>query len=389
MSDAIDNTIFPNGFSRADGLDGNVGTPDEPGQVRHFQGGQEVDLDEVTLQEYSDSPEIERAEKATITHRTHTSENDATTRLLTMGRGTRMTDQWGNQSVVLSAKYTQKPGKMADLTVVSEGRFFDPPPDEFALDAVELGVNILKHPRYLYALQGADDDEYLLNQQVIKLLQAYMENPSVGTRDSISFQLWASLTFPGEVQNGVPISDGETDATDWNGDDVTVQTTTGTDLAKRAALEIIQKFWYGIDTPYIVGLEMTWSSFYFIPPYLNLGGYVEDPILDAYPQVPLEYVSVTEPPTANNLIFDAIPLLNPQCYASNGIQGGPLQISWLRKADRIEKQGYIYKVTRRWWGAPVGYWDPDLYTNFDRPSVPDDYTLVTPGRNPPIPAKAS
>lgn len=385
----IDHTQFPNGLSRANGAGGKPGTPDASGQIRYYRGGQEVDKSEVELEEAPESPEIERAEKCTINTRAKTTWDDATTRLLTMGRGTLMEDEFRNQSVILSAKITHQPGDMAEIAVVAEGRFIDPPPDEFSLEAVELGVNIMKHPRYLFALEGDTDDEYILNQSVIRELQIYFENANYNTRDSIIYRMFGSLGHPGEVQAGVPVCvDDDVMAKDWNGKPGPISPITGTDMCKRAAIEIIQKFWRGEDTPYLVGLEMTWSSWYFIPPYINLGGYVEDPIYDAYPQVPANFISVVEPPDLNAQIFDAITLFNPQCYARNGIQGGPLEISWLRKSDRIEKQNYVYKVTRRWWGAPIGYWDPELNTTFDRPAFPNDYVLATMGRLPPLPAKA-
>ena len=69
------------------------------------------------------------------------------------------------------------------------------PPDEFSIVPVELGVNIIKHPRYFYAFMGdgyGSTTEYQ-NQMVIRLLQDYMENPSANYRDAIIRMLYDSL----------------------------------------------------------------------------------------------------------------------------------------------------------------------------------------------------
>lgn len=383
----IDETVMPNGFSRADGLGADVrpGTATPSGSVI-IRGASDADSEETTvLEEYPDSPEIERGEQATITHRMRTGWTDALTRIESLYRGVLQEDQFGNLSAILSAKITHRKGGMADLDVVSEGRF-DPPPDEFEVNPVELGVNIIKHPRYFYALQGDTPDESILNQMVIRKLQDYFENTTSTQRDSIAFQIWASLTFPGTVVGGYATSDGATVATDYNGDVVPVETITGTDMAKRAALEIISKYWRGTETPYIVGIEISWSSYYFLPVEMNLGGYVEDPVLDAVPQLPTEFISTVEPADPNYNIFSFIAEWNPQSYSESGLIDGDLSISWLRKADRLQKNRLVYKITRTWWGSPVGFWDEELYTRNDRPQVADDFLTITPAQNAPLPA---
>lgn len=383
----IDETVMPNGFSRADGLGADVrpGTATPSGSVI-IRGSSDADSEETTaLEEYPESPEIERGEQATITHRMRTGWTDALTRIESLYRGVLQEDQFGNLSAILSAKITHRKGGMADLDVVSEGRF-DPPPDEFEVNPVELGVNIMKHPRYFYALQGSTPDEGILNQMVIRKLQDYFENTTSTQRDSIAFQIWASLTFPGTVVGGYATSDGATSATDYNGDVVPVETITGTDMAKRAALEIISKYWRGTETPYIVGIEISWSSYYFLPIEMNLGGYVEDPVLDAVPQLPTEFISTVEPADPNYNIFSFIAEWNPQSYSESGLIDGDLSISWLRKADRLQKNRLVYKITRTWWGSPVGFWDEELYTRNDRPQIADDFLTITPAQNAPLPA---
>ena len=76
-----------------------------------------------------------------------------------------------------------------------EAASFDTPPDEFNIVPVELGLNIIKHPRYLHAFLG---DGYgsateQRNQMVIRLLQDYMNNVSYGFRNSIVKLLYDSI----------------------------------------------------------------------------------------------------------------------------------------------------------------------------------------------------
>ncbi len=36
-------------------------------------------------------------------------------------------------------------------------------------------------------------------------------------------------------------------------------------------------------------------------------------------------------------------------------------LHWLRQADNVEWTNGLWKLTRTWYGAPSGHWDPDLY----------------------------
>jgi hypothetical protein len=150
----------------------------------------------------------------------------------------------------------------------------------------------------------------------------------------------------------------------------------GTDMAKAAAMEIITKYWRGEETPSVVGWQLTWSSFYFFPQALNPGGYVEDPMLESTPQFPMDFWSTKWPPSPTETIFDSMAVWNPQCYANDGTLGGVTNISWRREADQIDYERTWYRVQRRWVGSPVGFWDPHLYTQNDRPKVYTDYHLT-------------
>lgn len=377
---------LPNGFDRADGQEGRLGkaSPADSIKVSDGQLGSEV-----STQEHPDSPEIERAEQATLTHRFNMSWDEAVTRIQSLGRGTILQDSYGNVTKVLSSRLQRNPGKYATLSVVSEGVSFDSPPDQFRVDPVELGVNILKHPRYFYALQGNNPTERLKNQAVIRELQNYFENVTSQYRDYLSHRMLFSLSDSSNDRTGSVLSNGAVvGAASYtpSGQDVTVSPIPGTNMAKRAALEIIEKYWRGEETPYVVGWQITWSQFYWRPQYLNPGGYVEDPITQATPQLPPYFGMVDE--ALGTSIFSALHSFNPQSYSSNGDRDGFTQLSWLRKADAQEEQRTWFKVDRTWVGSPIGYWDTDLYNQDKRPTNDFEFNLPSVPSNPKKPSNA-
>ena len=285
------------------------------------------------------------------------------------GRGTVYIDPsantaWGEpaQLKVLSSRVVHKKAGTAELTIVAEGRNFDTPPDEFRITPVELGVNILKHPRYLYALEGANLTEYLVNQMVIRRLQDYFENTTAAMRDYVSKQIVASLGY-----FGVPYTEPPAIPPDrvYAGEQIT-----GTDYAKRAALEIIQKYWRNEETPMITGVEVSWTKYYYLPQLLNLGGHIEVPWFANWEPLPVQFVSTVEPASLSATVFEILDKVNPQCYSASGQYGGGSSISWLRKPDDVEFQRLWYRHHRVWWGSPVGNWDPDFYSGGDRPLAP-------------------
>jgi len=374
---------LPSCFDRADGIDGRPGTPAPEDSILNTSPLGEG-VENIPIEEDPESPEIERAEQATISKNYRMSWDEALNRIVGLGRGTLLRDSSGNVTKILSCKIQRLKGQAARLIIVAEGVSFDSPPDEFQIIPVELSVNLLKHPRYISALEGNTVTENKLNQQVIRRLQDYFENPSSAMRDAITQQIWASLTFPGTIDgSGNPVSDGDTLVKDWDGEAITIETITGTQFAKAAALEIIQKYWRNEETPYIVGYQITWSSFYFRPQYLNPGGYVEDPIYDATPQLPDYFWSPDFPPSTNT-IFDLLSEFNPQCFSRNGLRGGPVQISWLRKADQQDYQRTWFKIDRTWIGSPIGFWDPQFFSGDRAPLSASDYVYTSPSRNPPL-----
>jgi len=142
------------------------------------------------------------------------------------------------------------------------------------------------------------------------------------------------------------------------------------------AKEIIGKLWRMEDSPMLNGWEITWTEYYFRPPSLNGGAYIENPI-NAVPPLPDYFYSTAYPPNSSQTIFDAMASQNAQSYSSNGLKSGATSISWLRDADSIEYQRTWFRVTRKWLGAPIGSWDSDLYgavlSNGERPSDASHY----------------
>lgn len=367
---------LPCGFDRADGLDGRPGTPAPAGSIKVQQGGESVSIDEVAIEEFPDSPIIERAEQATVTHKFRMAWNEALTRIAGIGRGQIRTDSAGNIFLVLSATLQRQAPGIGVITIVEESKSFDTPPDEFCITPVELGINILKHPRYFYAFfgDGYGSTTEQQNQMVIRLLQDYFENTSANYRDAIIRILKASIGTPAGLGPQPPFYTKSQEPLGF-GSPASVLVA-GTDLAKRAACEIVQKYWRGEDTPYIIGYEICWAQYFFVSPWLNPGGYTEDPISEAVPQLPEYFFSRTFPPDSSETIFDFLAQINPQCYSSDGTSTGTVNISWLRKADQVEFGRTWFKLVSTWIGSPIGMFDEDLYNNGDRPTLPEHYREV-------------
>lgn len=381
---------LPSGFDRADGTtfypaytidgvviwpEGYIGTAPAAGQIKVQTAGGGDELTDIPIEE-PDSPEIERAEQATITHRFTMEWNEALMRLQWLGRGTFLYDQNGNTSRVLSATVRyQKPG-LGYLTVVAESINFDTPWDEFQIIPVELGINIIKHPRYLYAFLGTSTAEEQANQCVIRILQDYMENPNAATRDAAIRLLKSSLNSPNGDGTAVQPPTAKPGQSSYEDVYPAGSLVAGTEMAKRAALEIITKYWRNTETPYIVGWQIVYSQYFWAPPSINPGGYLEDPILNDTTPLPDFFWNPHWPDLSSDTIFDRIIEFNPQCYSSDGTNQGTLNISWLRKSDQVEHQRTWFKRTSTWCGSAVGYWDEELFTSGPRPQVPDDYLPV-------------
>ncbi len=362
-----------------------MGTPTPAGAVllqsRDQATGEIVNLG--SQEEEPDSPVLERAEQATLTKRFRVASwEDGMTFISGLGRGTVETDSFGNVFKILSSKLSHTRGGITYIDKVCESVSFDSPPDEFEIIPVELGVNILKHPRYFYAMLGAGigSATELKNQVLIRELQNYFDDATVSRRNDIVERLFYSISSnaDGNPTEGTVSGSVVIPAASFTVDGKTISPIPGTDIAKAAASELIQKYWRGEETPYVVGYQITHRSFHFRPPPLNPGGYVEDPLYEATPQLPDYFWSTEDPPNPSLTIFDDIVAINPQCYSSNGTPSGSLEISWLRKADEVIYQRTWFERIRTWIGSPVGFWDPELYNSDNRPSVAGDFNVTTP-----------
>lgn len=379
---------LPVGELRADGVDINLGTPGN-----EFIGTQSsLGANLIPIEETPDSPTIERAEQTTVTHKFTMSWADAVTQIKNLYRGQLY---WNDSSQtedtaifkILSVRITHVIGNTATLEIVSEALNIDNPPDLFNVSAVELGVNILKHPRYFWILRGGRGDSAqeqengLLNQQVIRLLQNYFDNSNINVRNAYIEWLYYSLGYPGSVVDGLVVNDSPITITQPPGTaSRTFTPLTGTDCAKYAAMEIIQKYWLGIETPYIAGWQITYSKYHWTPPQLHPGGVIDNPFETVDEQFLYD--------DNGDSIFKQMAALNPQCYSDNGKAEGNTSISWLRKADTVTFERTFYRQDMTWIGSPVGYWDTDLFGT----STPDSgidrcgYGNITPVRLPPMPA---
>jgi hypothetical protein len=371
-----DPSALPVGSDRADGTDGRLGTPSGADQiVSQWPAGS--GSSNQPIEELKDSPTIERAEQGTITHSFRMSWSEGLTRMATLGRGIIRTSSLSEQVKLLSSNIRREPGGTCVVTTVDEVYGGDTPPDMFEIIPIELGLHIMKHPRYWWAFVGANATEEGQNQMTIRLLQDYMENTSYAMRNAICDLLSASMgsdAGSGAQPPATPTFNTETNKYDW-ADGAKVA---GTDVAKAAAREIIMKYWRGEENPSIVGWQMIWSEFSWRPLPLNPGGYIENPITEG--GLPELFWSTKDPPQGSNAddsIFAWMKTINPQSYSRNGLRSGELLISWRREADQMMRQRTFWETQHKWVGSPVGHWDEDLYTYNEGPQVAGDFKTMT------------
>lgn len=376
--------LVPVGYDRADGLDGRPGVATPSGSVLVQRGGATIDISDLDLDELPNSPSIERAEQMTVSKTYRGAWALVTFYQQFLYRGVVVMDSgettFGEPFyyLVLSCDVEHEEGGSGILRVVMECKSTDSPPDDFSFTPVELGINILKHPRYFYAFfgNGYGSTTEQQNQMVIRLLQDYFDNTSANYRDAIIKLLDDSMDDADGAGPQPPTWSRSTETyPDYSEGNPSL--VAGTNLAKAAAKEIIMKFWRGEDTPYVVGFEITHTQYLFTMPYYDPGGYLQDPIEEG--QIPDYFVSTVWPPDPEYNFLDFVTTLNPQCYSTDGTSGGDLNISWLRKADQIEYQRTWFRRTRTWIGSAIGYWDTDFYNQNNRPSTVADYREIKVG----------
>lgn len=420
---------LPHGLDRADGLNGRLGTPTPVAAVK-YQGPNGTIV--APIEELSSSPKMERSEQCTVSKSFTGPYDELLNRWVVYPRGTLVVDSGNNFFRILNANisHTQGKGEIGQLDLVQEALSFDSPPDQFCCNTVNLGLDIMKNPRYFYSLMPtaqiptpwpayivADNPvQSAVKSTIIRAIQAYKENPLVPPQNIlnntsgffhdlimaglvIGKQIYSvpnpnfrpeftatavskiDTLFSGLPYPPVAVASGEPNPPIYYAAfDLAQPALNGGDphgkvaLALAAAQELLTKIWRMEDAPPVYGIEMTLVSYYWRPPYLNLGSYIEDPAL-ATPGVPDYFLCPNVIPTGAT-IFDKIGDFNPQYYSLTGVAGGGAAISWLRQADNLEFDRTFFKLTQRWLGAPYGAWDADLFNQRSRPLVPSDYRLV-------------
>ncbi|MDE2097610.1 MAG: hypothetical protein KGL39_10215 [Patescibacteria group bacterium] len=416
---------LPVGFDRADGI---TSLPAQPLGASNFPAGvvgthappEALIVDgpngstQQPVNEAVDSPEIERAEQATFSHRLTMTWQQCLYCIQFLGRGTFVKDVAGNIWRILSSKIQHSVGAdSGTLTYVAESISFDSPPDDYQLLPVELGIDIIKHPRYSWALLPYVSDQttfitvgdtniyYIqIKEALIRMIQSYRDSPiypdastiNGATQSSIMSQISngkISVNWPNpNFKSSNPVA-----AVNWDGYNadtpsvncpyfiiqVPVDIGNPNDpiaIALAAAQEIISKLWRQEDTPYVVGYQITWSQYYFAPVYENPGGYLENPV----GIVPDYFLSPSQ--NGSDTIFDNMVVINPQSYANDGTTTGTLDISWLRKADEVTYERTWFKITRTWIGSPIGHWDNDIYLDIKEngPQNADDFNRLPSSR---------
>lgn len=391
-----DATGLPCGYDRADGLEDRMGTPEETGQVKATWPGAPNaganDPAEMPIEEEQDSPVVENAEQQTITHRFHGGVNNIATEMWGLHRGIIRTDSNGFYCKLLSAVMQRQPGGHATLQTVEELMSGDTPPDLFECTPVDMGLNIIKHPRYFYAFmgEGLGSATEKANQMVIRLLQDYFENTTAAYRDALHAMFRNSLqevvANPANYVGAGPQPPGgkynsTTGAWDWdmwdNEGTPDFPFVSGTAMALAAALEIVTKYWRGEEVPAIPCFQITWTEFSWSPLPMNPGGYVETPIDGGLPNY---FWDTNFPPADTDTwlddgMFALLADINPQLYSDSGFAAGVTNISWRREPDVPMRDRTFWAIQHRWIGSPVGYWDPDLYNQDHRPQVWSDYHI--------------
>ena len=274
----------------------------------------------ISVEEPPGSPKAERAEQCTCEHRLIMSYAEGINYWDNMPRGTIVTDSAGNVWKVLSCDITRQNATTCEFHYVIESLSFDTPPDNFRISESQLDINIIKHPRYWWALCPYESDDTdgiqigdtafvsiaIIKECIIRMIQNYIESPFYPSENQVNSQIQVNII--NAIQNGTfqahypnefldpnqPVAN----AVFWDGnadtvpDDncpyyiITIPPSAYTDddpetgpihIALAAAQELISKLWRQEDTPYIPGIDLIWEQRFYAPAYLNPGGYIEDP----------------------------------------------------------------------------------------------------------------
>ncbi len=309
----------PCGFDRADGSilldDKPIGTPTPDGA---WIISPAVNMDTTpVLEELPTSPTIDRGEQATIVHQFMTDAATGENLILQYHRGVIVEDSNHNTFRVLNARSEYQRADRTLFTLTTESLTFDTPPAEFSIDIIEFNPALQKHPRYACLTRDQVQNVYALRDSYSLLNTADFSN-------LINFNV---------VPSSQPLK-----------------------LQSQGGQELSIKLRKGIDSFYLPGFRVSFSTFNYAMDELNPGGYIEAP----YPTVDDPHnQNLIDPATGlvfwskdgtgdpGTNIFDTVATINPVLY-----HGG---ITWLRLADSYTYQRTWFRKTQTWIGAPKGY----------------------------------
>ncbi len=307
----------PSGFDRATGLPAGSGTL--PGTLTPFGARLISNLanNETIFEEIPDSPVIDRGEQATIVHRFMCDPVTARTLIDSNFRGLELVDSTGNLTRILSARYEYQRGDRVIIGITAESLSFDTPPAEFSVDVIEFNPALQKHPRYApMTRENIQQVLSLLNSQDYLRVADFSNILGINTVDSMS------------------------------------------PAPQQASAELLAKFRKGIDTFYLPGFRVSFSTFYYHPQPLNPGGFIQDPYPDQLidPATGIVFWSSNGTFGGNNIFLEDTATINPMLYG-NGI-------TWLRLADTYTYQRTWFRLTQNWIGAPAGGFVNILSTDY-------------------------
>jgi len=332
--------------------------------------------DNPNLEQQPDAPEIERAEQATFSNTLRGGWQACLSMLGNLGRGTFIEDSQQNVWRILSSKIKSMAGNMGELSVVGESISFDTPPDEWSVDEVDSGINIIKNPRYFPFLNPSTSNpvnggnDYTTNvgiapnqatiaqikAAVIRAIQTYIDSPFQPSSNQIN----------GLIQNNIVNSlNTNSIPTGVSGTAINIAGNAVCQFAVAAAGEIIQKLWKQEDTPYLPVFQISWTRYFFATQYLYCGAVNVSPV----GFVPDFFMS---PEGSGTTIFDFFASDNPQAFSVDGTDTGTVAISWLRKASKVEFQRTWFRQTETWIASAVGQFDPQIYSGNSRVTQPYD-----------------
>jgi hypothetical protein len=291
------------------------------------------------LEELPESPEIEFGEQATFRHSFKSDQNTDLSLASSMPRGSYMRDSVGNIYKVLSTNLNRQRGDFWVFSVTSEAVSFNNPPDEFHVQTVELNPEIEKHPKLWPIVgNGVDINPYNLNADGTKITQGVSTGPEIvqkiqSAANAISSAGAADIK---STMNALTIPDASV-----------------LDLAVNFLYPRYQR---NETTFYLAGFKVVWSSYYWLPPLMDGGGYINDPVTQGG-LPPFFWSSDGSASSDSNILLARAKQTNPVIYGKG--------LSWLRLADELNYERTWFHLTRTWIGGPLGNWDKKLYPTYD------------------------